>query len=198
MRFSTSAVLSLSMVALALALPFNAPVSERNLIAREIFEVSDEVATVKVNLSDLVVRDVQAVEDIQDIQPVLEARQSPEEVVEIINGIIEIATKVDNIVQGIINADIKRRQQFTQQTVAGLRQRFPSTNFVMSNVGYSFTGKEITKKQVFYHNHIGAKVSYDVIAFKHGTFQLQGDGGFQNWAAIYDSTCKHHDKFIQC
>jgi len=198
MRFSVTAVVSVYLVTLALALPYKASVSERNLAVREIFKVTSDVGSVDVNLPDLTTRDI---EEVEELEPELQARQTLGEaatVVAIINGIIDIGNKVDKIVQGIIDADIKRRQQFTQQTVAGLRQKFPTTNFVMSNVGYSFNGNMITKQQVFYHNHIGAKVSFDVIAFKHGTFQLQGDGGFQNWAAITDSSCKHQNKFIQC
>jgi len=197
MRFSVTAVVSVYLVTVALALPYKASVNERNLVAREIFTTTSDVGSVDVNLPDLATRD----EEVEVLEPELQARQTIGEagtVIAIINGIIDIGNKVDKIVQGIIDADIKRRQQFTQQTVAGLRQKFPSTNFVMSNVGYSFTGHEIAKQQVFYHNHIGAKVSFDVIAFKHGTFQLQGDGGFQNWAAITDSSCKHQNKFIQC
>jgi len=68
----------------------------------------------------------------------------------------------------------------------------------MSNVGYAFNGPMITRKTVFYHNHVGAKVSYDVIAFNHASFDLHGDGGFQNWAYAVDKSCKTGGGHIKC
>jgi acyl-CoA-binding protein len=32
-------------------------------------------------------------------------------------------------------------------------------------------------------------LSFDVITFKSGTFDLKGDGGFENWAYIVDGSC---------
>jgi len=220
MRFSITAAASLSMISMVLALPYNSQIQERGIAKEDTFSVKSDVGTVKVTLPKLTVREIESVpeadaqeeteEETEDealAAPLLEARAASPKApaigdvgtaVAIANGIIDIGNKIDKIVGGIIQGDIDRRKQFTQRIVADLRQRFGSTNFVISNVGYKFTGHMISKKQVFYHNHIGAKVSFDVIAFKKGTFQLEGDGGFQNWAAIYDSRCTHRSKFIQC
>jgi len=119
-------------------------------------------------------------------------------IIEIIVGTSEISKLVDEKVHKIIAEDVKRRQEFTKQTVASLRQRFPKLNFIMSNVGYSFTGKTVTKTQVMFHNKIGRAVSFDVISFHHGKFQLQGDGGFQNWACMVDKACSINGGVVSC
>lgn len=257
MRFSVLTIASLSMISMTMALPYEAvaPVEDiTELIARAPLASSvDGIHLYKGEPRKLLVevtrRDVENNED-EDAEDVeIEAPEEEESTaviaarnpapsgelgkgasaVAIVNGIIDIATKVNKIVGGILGKDIKRRQAFTQQTVSNLRRQFPATNFVMSNVGYSFNGKVIAKKQVFYHNKVGARVSYDIIGFKRGTFVLRGDGGFQNvrfphfsfcifrrisckkhfsssfqltylsqWAAIYDSTCRHNGKTISC
>lgn len=211
MRFSVLTIASLSMISMAMALPYEAAavpaedlseIIARAPLASSIDRTSLLNGDVGENPVEVTRRDIENPEDPEDIE--IEAPEEDEEeesstaviaarspapsgelgkgasAVAIVNGIIDIATKMNKIVGGILGKDIKRRQAFTQRTVADLRRRFPGTNFVMSNVGYSFNGRIIAKKQVFYHNKVGARVSYDVISFKRGTFVLRGDGGFQN------------------
>ncbi|KAH8897718.1 hypothetical protein GQ53DRAFT_817996 [Thozetella sp. PMI_491] len=114
---------------------------------------------------------------------------------DIAGAVADIIGKVTNLIQGLIDDDTKRRQAFTQNTVARVRQA-TGQNVVMSNVGYNFQGTFTSRTSTKYKAKVGSDVSFDVITFKSGTFDLKGDGGFQNasfsslyWAYIVDGTC---------
>ncbi|EXF77909.1 hypothetical protein CFIO01_04163 [Colletotrichum fioriniae PJ7] len=98
---------------------------------------------------------------------------------DVASAVGNVISKVVHLIQGMIDDDIKRRQAFTQNVVARVREQ-TKYNVIMSNVGYDFQGDFIDRTSTKYNAKIGADVSYDVITFKTGTFTLKGDGGYEN------------------
>ena len=96
------------------------------------------------------------------------------------DAILTIASQVNHLIQGMVNDDIRRRQRFTQEVVARLRQQWPMHSVVISNVGYTFSGTKVHTINTLCKTKIGKDVTYSVILWDHGSFQLRGDGGFQN------------------
>ncbi|KAH6682631.1 hypothetical protein B0J14DRAFT_672993 [Halenospora varia] len=114
-------------------------------------------------------------------------------------AVADVINKVVQLVQGLVDADIKRRQRFTQETVSAVSVQFPGMSVVMSNVGYTITGTPLTVQKTSYKAKVGSNVSYDVLVFGAGsTFTLNGDGGFENWAYVTRSPCKANGKTITC
>ncbi|KAH8666043.1 hypothetical protein BGZ60DRAFT_61017 [Tricladium varicosporioides] len=103
--------------------------------------------------------------------------------VDISSIITYVLDKVGSLIQGMIDSDIKRRIQLTQQVVGTLAIEFPGKNIILSNVGYTFTGTPLAKSNIVYNAKVGSDVTFDVIVFNSGTFTFQGDGGFQNVSA---------------
>lgn len=89
----------------------------------------------------------------------------------------------------MIDSDVNRRIYYTQQVVGSAVIQFPGKNIVMANVGYEFTGTPITIQRAVYDAKVGSNVDFDVLIFETGTFTLEGDGGFQNWAYNIADSC---------
>ncbi|KAK0102198.1 hypothetical protein ONS95_001007 [Cadophora gregata] len=114
-------------------------------------------------------------------------------------AVADVVNKVVQLVQGLVDDDIKRRQRFTQETVASVINQFPTKNVVMSNVGYSISCTPDVVSSTSYKAKVGSNVSYDVLVFGSGcTFELQGDGGFENWAYIRQASCTGTGKSFTC
>lgn len=91
--------------------------------------------------------------------------------------------KVVQLVQGLVDADIARRQRFTQETVSAVWTQFGASgkSVVMSNVGYSLSCTPDVLYSTSYNAKVGSNVSFDVLVFGAGcAFTLKGDGGFEN------------------
>ncbi|TPX09859.1 uncharacterized protein E0L32_008881 [Thyridium curvatum] len=118
---------------------------------------------------------------------------------DVAGAVADIVDKVVNLIQKLVDNDIKRRQTFTQNVVARARQE-TGLNVIMSNVGYTFDGTVVSRTSTKYKAKVGSDVSFDVITFESGTFDLKGDGGFQNWAFIVSTTCQADAKakHIRC
>ena len=115
------------------------------------------------------------------------------------SAVTGVNNDVVQLVQGLVDGDIKRRQRFTQETVAAVSVQFPSKTIVMSHVGYSLSCTPDTKESIGYNVKVGSNVryvpssgsisfkglptwhSFDVLVFGNGcTFTLKGNGGFEN------------------
>ncbi|KAK0111666.1 hypothetical protein ONS95_002011 [Cadophora gregata] len=116
-----------------------------------------------------------------------------------VGAVAEVVQKVVRLIQGLVDGDIKRRQRFTQETVTAVYKKFPTKTVVMSNVGYSLSCQPTVVQRTSYKAKVGSNVSYDVLVFGKGcTFTLKGDGGFENWAYIRQSSCRANGKTITC
>ncbi|KAG9230518.1 hypothetical protein BJ875DRAFT_444941 [Amylocarpus encephaloides] len=115
-------------------------------------------------------------------------------------AVANVINKAVQLVQGMVDNDIKRRQAFTQETVAAVSAAFSGQPVITSNVGYSITGTApVTVQETSYNAKVGSNVSFDVIILSSGSFfTLEGDGGFENWAYIIPSTCSRSGKTITC
>ncbi|KAG4412714.1 hypothetical protein IFR04_014145 [Cadophora malorum] len=114
-------------------------------------------------------------------------------------AVADVVNKVVQLVQGLVDDDIKRRQRFTQETVASVSAQFPGQSVIMSNVGYTLSCTPEVLSSTSYNAKVGSNVSFDVLVFGSGcTFSLEGDGGFENWAYIIQSACKADGKTITC
>ncbi|PVH78488.1 hypothetical protein DL98DRAFT_573091 [Cadophora sp. DSE1049] len=114
-------------------------------------------------------------------------------------AVADVVNKVVQLVQGLIDGDIKRRQRFTQETVGAVSAQFPGKTVVMSNVGYTLSCTPDVLSSTSYNAKVGSNVSFDVLVFGTGcTFNLEGDGGFENWAYIRQSSCTANGKTITC
>ncbi|KAH7349744.1 hypothetical protein B0T11DRAFT_301939 [Plectosphaerella cucumerina] len=79
--------------------------------------------------------------------------------------------------------DLEKRERLTKEVSGRLAREFPGNAIVVTNVGFSFTDGEILQQDTIrFDAKIGATVTFEVLRFQKGTFTLQGDGGFINWA----------------
>ncbi|KAF8194664.1 hypothetical protein BJ912DRAFT_959045 [Pholiota molesta] len=82
----------------------------------------------------------------------------------------------------------QRRSEFTQVTVKDLRKNDPTFNYVICYTRHQvrFDGRpdvDFTLKMVSLPIWWGfGSITYHLYAFRSGTFQLLGDGGYLNWA----------------
>ncbi|KAJ6201660.1 hypothetical protein J3E72DRAFT_370626 [Bipolaris maydis] len=113
--------------------------------------------------------------------------------------IIDIATRVVEMIDNIRD-DVERRKQFTQRVVSDVHARYPGFNVVVCNVGYKLEGPGYQNVvSTKYRAAVGADVTYDVVLFSSPkTFTRQGDGGFQNWAYLVGKQCRTNGGFIDC
>ncbi|MCJ1438130.1 hypothetical protein MMC27_007517 [Xylographa pallens] len=85
------------------------------------------------------------------------------------------------LVEGIDDSDHKAEAQFTQNMCDQLRAAFPSKNIMI--VHPSYTANFVNAQQA----HVECPITwprtqgYTCIGFDSGSFQLQGDGGFENY-----------------
>jgi len=79
--------------------------------------------------------------------------------------------------------------------VSRVRQKWPMHSIVIANTAYSFNGAMVHKVGAKYKAAVGKDVTYDVLMFDHATFQLKGDGGFQN-VSIFDQVDYTNTNFL--
>ncbi|KAH7317874.1 hypothetical protein BKA65DRAFT_557282 [Rhexocercosporidium sp. MPI-PUGE-AT-0058] len=114
-------------------------------------------------------------------------------------AIADVIDKVVDLIQKLVDGDLERRRRFTQETVSSVSGQFPGKTVVMSNVGYTLSCTPDALSSTSYKAKVGSNVSYDVLVFGAGcTFDLQGDGGFENWAFIKQAACTANGKVITC
>ncbi|KAF8194663.1 hypothetical protein BJ912DRAFT_959040 [Pholiota molesta] len=98
---------------------------------------------------------------------------------------------IGSIIQWIVNqswSDHQRRSEFTQVSVRDLRRNDPTFNYVICYTRHQvrFDGRpdvDFTLKMVSLPIWWGfGSITYHLYAFRSGTFQLLGDGGYLNWA----------------
>jgi len=127
----------------------------------------------------------------------LEARQ--------IGDAIGIAADIADLITAIINAaneDDTKRSTFTQDTVAQSQKKWPSYNWVICHVQYSydFQGNQNTDWGKSHSelplSWFGMTIGYDLFWFKSGTFTRLGDGGYINWAYYGTVTSRENDGSI--
>jgi len=112
-----------------------------------------------------------------------------------IDGIIDLFHKLSDVAK----QDKLNRGSFTKNTVATLRQKHPTYNFVICHTKHrtKFDGKA---GKEWYHDHrelkmgfpVGTTIGYEIYGFKSGEFTRQGDGGWLNWA--YTGNLKKSDQ----
>jgi hypothetical protein len=100
-------------------------------------------------------------------------------------GIAGVAFGVAGLVNGLQRADDEKRSIFTQRMMSELAQKHPDYNFVITHHKNSKAeGPEVV------HDHVELKMAvgsagYEIYASRKGKpfkFELNGDGGYLNWA----------------
>ncbi|CZT52999.1 uncharacterized protein RSE6_14430 [Rhynchosporium secalis] len=130
---------------------------------------------------------------------VIDVNGSPRSSADVGGTMGDIVIKVIDLVQGLVDKDLERRRRFTQETTASIAATFPGKTVVMSNVGYSLSCTPEALTSTKYKAKVGSDVSYDVLIIGAGCkFNLEGDGGFENWAYVPAGTCKGDGKAINC
>jgi len=120
----------------------------------------------------------------------LEARQEAEVVegvVDAVTAVVKTIEKIFSFITAQIAADKKKREQWTSTTVGKLLAKHPHFNFVIVDSKHKINFKGVQGKDWGHKRHSlgiswGRHVGYDIYWFKEGTFILQGDGGYENWA----------------
>ncbi|GME37279.1 hypothetical protein GTA08_BOTSDO14070 [Neofusicoccum parvum] len=117
-----------------------------------------------------------------------------------VGAIGDVVNKAVQLVQGMIDKDIERRQAFTQKVAKDVADQFPGHSVIVCNVGYSLSGAgEQLVYSTSYNAKVGSDVTFDVIVFKSPkVFDRQGDGGFENWAFYVDSSCNENGGHVEC
>ena len=104
-------------------------------------------------------------------------------VINIIHEIVDIISEIDEL-----KDQHKRESNFTQATVAELRDEYPTMNVMVFH-----NQDSVTNFKGGNHTHyesvlgkvpiIGTTLTqgYEIRVFDHGTFHRAGDGGFVNW-----------------
>ncbi|ETI24373.1 hypothetical protein G647_03742 [Cladophialophora carrionii CBS 160.54] len=101
-----------------------------------------------------------------------------------------IITAAETVIEGIqdlidlIDGDIEEAEgQFTRGIVSNLRDQYPTMNvLVYHNQDCGYDLYDATHAHVEFDIALGFTKGYEVWVFDHGTFNLVGDGGYQNWA----------------
>jgi hypothetical protein len=101
----------------------------------------------------------------------------------IINAANTVIEGIEALIDLIDGDTAKAEGQFTQGTVANLRQQYPTMNvLVFHNQDCGYDLYDATHAHVELDIGLGFTQGYEVWVFDHGTFNLVGDGGYQNWA----------------
>jgi len=85
--------------------------------------------------------------------------------------------------------DALKRGDFTQKVVDQTLQQHPGWNIVVVHTKHT-TNFEGTKGRDWDHQHqelkvgfpVGSTIGFEIYTFRGGSFNLQGDGGYENWA----------------
>ncbi len=104
--------------------------------------------------------------------------------VPVVDALVAVGTIVFGIVSGIIGADNKKREAFTQSFVQQASKKFPNCNIVIVHPQHRVAGPHV----VHQHHELPMTVGtcgYDSYCSPKGqpfVFENQGDGGYLNWA----------------
>jgi len=101
----------------------------------------------------------------------------------------EIMQKIFESITAAQHADALKRGDFTQKVVTQTLQQHPGWNIIVVHTkhDYKFGG---SRPNDWDHQHqelkvsfpVGSTIGFEIYTFRDGTFELQGDGGYQNWA----------------
>jgi len=106
---------------------------------------------------------------------------------EIIDIAVDVLTGIKDIVEIITDIDEAEHEaesEFTQNMITQLGASYPTWNAIVvtSDEDYEFS----FNNYVYAHQEcdigLGFTKGYDIYVLDYGTFQLNGDGGFINWA----------------
>jgi hypothetical protein len=106
---------------------------------------------------------------------------------EIIDIAVDVLTGITDIVEIITDIDEAEHEaesEFTQNMITQLGASYPTWNAIVvtSDEDYEFN----FNNYVYAHQEcdigLGFTKGYDIYVLDYGTFQLNGDGGFINWA----------------
>ncbi|KAH6678737.1 hypothetical protein B0J14DRAFT_330909 [Halenospora varia] len=143
----TGAFLALASFAAAAPAPIDNPNAGLAILDKRVVTVSSDNETASITSS-------------VDLSGLPSQPDSIDGSVDITSIITYVLDKVGSLVQNMIDSDIKRRIQLTQQVVGTLAIEFPGKNIVMSNVGYTFTGTPLAKSNIVYNAKVGSDVTY--------------------------------------
>lgn len=101
-----------------------------------------------------------------------------------------LITAAKTVIEGIedlinlIDGDVHEAEgKFTTGTVDYLRDQYPTMNvLVYHNQDCGYDLFDATHTHVEMDIGLGFTQGYEVWVFDHGTFELVGDGGYENWA----------------
>jgi len=101
----------------------------------------------------------------------------------------EIMQKIFQAISSAQHADALKRGDFTTKVVQQTLQQHPGWNIIVVHTKHTSNFKG-NRGNDWDHQHqelkvsfpVGSTIGFEIYTFREGTFELQGDGGFQNWA----------------
>ncbi|KAJ3517420.1 hypothetical protein NMY22_g13968 [Coprinellus aureogranulatus] len=113
---------------------------------------------------------------------------------DLLKDILEI---VYNVLTGVEHDDAGRGE-FTKAVVSTCRQVYPEYNWICVHTAHTkaFDGKEGEdwgRGHGDFDLYIGGVVGYEIYYCRSGIFALHGDGGFQNWAWLGNTSSQSSD-----
>jgi len=108
---------------------------------------------------------------------------------QVVEEVLKVAIKAIGDLIGDIRDENKNRETFVKNVLAGLVAKDPSFNYMLVHPKHT-TKWDGTENVDWYHRHqecdtirlFKKTIGYEIYAARSGTFELQGDGGFINWA----------------
>ncbi|KAJ3508158.1 hypothetical protein NLJ89_g5907 [Agrocybe chaxingu] len=102
---------------------------------------------------------------------------------------VEIRNVIDGILRQVESSVDWDRGGFTKTGVATLFSRYPEFNWIMCHTSHSYIwgGSRGVDWEHWHHEldvYGAGTIGYEIYWARYGTFSLNGDGGFQNWAYI--------------
>jgi|SRR5271154_1337607 hypothetical protein len=103
--------------------------------------------------------------------------------VDVLNGIKDIIEIITDI-EDIDATEHEAESNFTQGVVLQLGESYPTWNAIVvtSDEDYNFTFNDYVYAHQECDIGLGFTKGYNIYMLDYGTFQLNGDGGFINWA----------------
>ncbi|MCJ1295283.1 hypothetical protein MMC34_006845 [Xylographa carneopallida] len=92
-----------------------------------------------------------------------------------------VGALIVGLVGGINDSDHAAERQFTQNMCDQLRAAYPSKNIMIVHPNYAATLSNVQSAHVECPITWPRTQGYTCLSFDAGAFQLQGDGGFENW-----------------
>jgi hypothetical protein len=102
----------------------------------------------------------------------------------IIQAVVRVAAKLSKNLFNIAKKEEEKLEEFTQGMVNELADEFPDKNIliVADNKKYTRSFQGEVHEKAYCDLSLGRKWGFDTFVFDTGSFELQGDGGFRNWA----------------